>query len=216
MRLPGIVRAQAGAYHVIVAGGGFAGATAAKYIKLWGGPAIRVTLINPSAAHTSCIMSNLVLHGSLAMKDIRSDLRALGAYGVDFIKDVVDGIDARQRMVKLRNGGWMSYDRVVLAGGLSFKKVNGLDSTKNPHAWVAGSQTKLLKAQINAMPANGVFVMTIPPAPYRCPPGPYAASVYGGGHFESTGRARQSHRARRKRGYSGGESDLLQSVLDDL
>lgn len=127
---PGIVRAQAGAYHVVVAGGGFAGATAAKYIKLWGGPAIRVTLINPSAAHTSCIMSNLVLHGSLAMKDIRFDLRALGAYGVDFIKDVVDGIDARQRMVKLRNGGWMSYDRVVLAGGLSFKKVNGLDLRK--------------------------------------------------------------------------------------
>jgi NADPH-dependent 2,4-dienoyl-CoA reductase/sulfur reductase-like enzyme len=166
-------RAQANAYHVVVAGGGFAGATAAKYLRLWGAGRIRVTLVDPNPTHYSCIMSNLVLEGKLSLANIGFRLPALGAYGVAYVRDAVAGVDAKARLVRLNAGGWVPYDRLVMTGGISFKPVVGLNSRVTPHAWIAGSQTTLLKSQIDAMPKNGVFVMTVPPAPYRCPPGPY-------------------------------------------
>ncbi|NWG92266.1 MAG: NAD(P)/FAD-dependent oxidoreductase [Parvularculaceae bacterium] len=166
-------RGQTNAYHVVVAGGGFAGATAAKYLRLWGAGRIRVTLVDPNPTHYSCIMSNLVLEGKLGLANIGFRLSALGAYGVTYVRDWVAGIDAKARLVRLNAGGWTPYDRLVMTGGISFKPVAGLDPKVTPHAWIAGSQTTLLKSQIDAMPKNGVFVMTVPPAPYRCPPGPY-------------------------------------------
>ncbi len=42
-----------------------------------------------------------------------------------------------------------------------------------PHAWEPGEQTTLLRRQLEAMPDGGTFVMSAPPNPFRCPPGPY-------------------------------------------
>jgi sulfide dehydrogenase [flavocytochrome c] flavoprotein subunit len=169
---PRALRAQA-TPHVVVVGGGFAGATCAKYLKLWGGDALRVTLIDPRRSHVSCVMSNLVLTRELSLGDLSFDLTALEAYGVEVVRNKVTGVDPDARTVALKSGDAISYDRLVLSGGVSFRRVDGWDPKKMPHAWIAGGQTRILRDQLEAMPAGGHFILTIPLSPYRCPPGPY-------------------------------------------
>jgi NADPH-dependent 2,4-dienoyl-CoA reductase/sulfur reductase-like enzyme len=162
-------------HHVVVVGGGFAGATVAKYIRMWSNGAVDVTLVEPRAKHVSCVMSNLVLNGSLKTRDLAFDYNALQSkYGVRVVQDKAVRINGAGKEVRLKGSGWMPYDSLVLAMGIKFDKVPGLDSRKLPHAWIAGGQTNLLRRQIrDDIPLNGTFVMTIPEAPYRCPPGPY-------------------------------------------
>jgi sulfide dehydrogenase [flavocytochrome c] flavoprotein chain len=169
----GVSRANAQA-SVIVIGGGMAGATVAKYLRLWGG-AIDVTLIERDASYTSCIMSSLVLSGQRKMSAQRFGYDTLASrYGVKVLTDTVVGLDPASRQVTLASGARLSADRIVLAPGIDFDPVPGLsDPNAMPHAWKAGRQTTLLRKQLKAMPSNGVAILTIPQTPYRCPPGPY-------------------------------------------
>lgn len=162
-------------HHVVVVGGGFAGATVAKYLKMWGGGAIDVTLVEPRLKHVSCIMSNLVLNGRLRIGDLSFDYGALQArYGVRVVQDRAQRINGPGKEVKLKAGGWVSYDSLVLAAGIRFDRIEGLTSYHEiPHAWIAGGQTKLLRNRIAAMAVGDTFVMSIPDKPFRCPPGPY-------------------------------------------
>lgn len=159
---------------VIVIGGGMAGATVAKYLRLWG-DGIEVVLVERNAIYTSNIMSSLVLTGqrTLSSLNYRYD-KLLSAYGVQVITGDVVEIDPVGVKVKLASGTTLSGDRIVLAPGIDFDDVPGLGtSNRMPHAWKAGPQTTLLAQQLAAMPAGGRVVLTIPKAPYRCPPGPY-------------------------------------------
>lgn len=159
---------------VIVVGGGMAGATVAKYLRLWG-DAVDVTLIERSAQYTSNIMSSMVLTGQRSMASLGFGYGSLqSAHGVRLVTGEVAEIDPVGARVRLAAGGWLSADRIVLAPGIGFDAVPGLDdASRMPHAWQAGPQTSLLAQQLAAMPANGVAVLTIPKVPYRCPPGPY-------------------------------------------
>ena len=170
---PGILSAATSANRVVVIGGGFAGATAAKYLKHWD-RSIDVTLVEPNAIYYSGILSNLILNANISLQDIAFDYNALRSkYGVNVVQEWVSEIDSAAHTVKLGNGQTLPYDRLIVAPGIDFEDVPGLDSNLVPHAWKAGEQTVLLKQQIAAMSAGGTFVMTIPKAPYRCPPGPY-------------------------------------------
>ncbi|MEW6545274.1 MAG: FAD/NAD(P)-binding oxidoreductase [Pseudomonadota bacterium] len=176
---PGLVPGETGAVgRVLVIGGGMAGATVAKYLRLWGGARVEVTLVERNAQYTSCIMSNLVLTGQLGMSSLKFDYAALARnYGVKIeIGDVVQ-VDPIGHRVMLAGGKYLDYDRLVIAPGIDFLTIPGLESATAqdavPHAWKAGAQTLRLKDQIQSMPKGGSFVLTIPKAPYRCPPGPY-------------------------------------------
>ncbi len=170
--LPSRLRAAA-LPRVVVIGGGFAGATVAKYVRRWN-PQIQVTLVEPNPAHVSCILSNLVMNGALTMSDITLRYDTLRTkYGVSIVADRAVAIDPVARQVRTQNGSRLPYDKLVLAPGIDFDAIPGLDSAVLPHAWQAGPQTLALKAQLAAVPAGGSFVLAIPPAPYRCPPGPY-------------------------------------------
>ncbi|MGK2953672.1 MAG: FAD-dependent oxidoreductase [Thiobacillus sp.] len=163
---------------VVVVGGGMAGATAAKYLRLWGGAGLSVTLVEPAATYTSNIMSNLVLNGSRNIASLGFDYSELTAnYGVIVKHATLTSVDTNSKRVLLSDGSTLPYDRLVLAPGVEFEEAYGLTlsdyESRTPHAWRAGAQTELLRAQLVAMPANGTFVLTIPKAPYRCPPGPY-------------------------------------------
>ncbi len=160
--------------HVVVVGGGFAGATVAKYIRIWSGDQVTVTLVDPKAKHTSCVMSNLVLNKRLKLRELQMSYESLSQrYGVNVLRDTAKEIDGNAQRIRLKNGGWLNYDKLVVAAGISFKKVSGLDYKKIPHAWIAGYQTNLLKKQLTELKTGSTFVMSIPEAPYRCPPGPY-------------------------------------------
>jgi NADPH-dependent 2,4-dienoyl-CoA reductase/sulfur reductase-like enzyme len=158
---------------VIVIGGGMGGATVAKYLRLWGDE-VAVTLVERNAKYVSNIMSSLVLTGQQTIPNLTFNYDTLrGRYGVEVIIDDVAEVDPARVSVKLTSGKQLSADRIVMAPGIDFESVPGLDETRMPHAWKAGSQTDLLAKQLGGMPENGVVVLTVPKAPYRCPPGPY-------------------------------------------
>jgi len=163
---------------VVVVGGGFGGATAARYLKMWGGN-IDVTLVERNTSFVSCPISNLVIGGYRQIADVSRGYDGLRAMGVKFVQGDVVAIDAAARKVRLAGGGELAYDRLVLSPGIDFmfNEVGGLqaalDSGRIAHSWKAGPQTVALRRQLEAMPDGGVFAMTIPKVPYRCPPGPY-------------------------------------------
>jgi sulfide dehydrogenase [flavocytochrome c] flavoprotein subunit len=165
---------------VVVVGGGYGGATAAKYVRMWSDYGIQVTLVEPNASFVSCPISNLVLGGSKTMADITTPYDNLvKRHGVALVRDMVSTIDADKRVVKLAGGGELSYDRLILSPGVDFmwETLPGMASAaakdKVLHAWKAGAQTVALRQQLEAMPDGGVYALAIPLAPYRCPPGPY-------------------------------------------
>ena len=163
---------------VVIVGAGYGGATCARYLKLWD-PNIEVTVIEPNAVFTSCPFSNTVLGGINTMADITMPYDYLKKAVDNFVPDTVTAIDTKGRMVKTAGGKSFAYDRLVLAGGIEllFDKVKGYDAEAQKtikHAWKASpDQTGVLRQQLEAMPDGGVFVMSVPMAPYRCPPGPY-------------------------------------------
>jgi NADPH-dependent 2,4-dienoyl-CoA reductase/sulfur reductase-like enzyme len=163
---------------VVVVGAGFGGATCAKYLRMWG-PNIEVTLIEPNDKFYSCPRSNGVLAGLRTMDDITKSYENLPKHGIKMVKDTVVGIDTSKRLVRTKSGASFGYDRLVLSPGVEIRTdmVKGYREAeaagKVVHAWKAGPQTALLRKQLEAMPDGGVFVMSVPAAPYRCPPGPY-------------------------------------------
>ncbi|MDO6797238.1 NAD(P)/FAD-dependent oxidoreductase [Shimia thalassica] len=169
----------AGKPRVVVIGGGAGGATAARYIAKGSKGAIDVTLVEPSRTYYTCFFSNLYIAGFRELSSIAHSYGTLASkYGVNVVHDWAVGIDRDAKTVSLAGGAKLSYDRLVLSPGIDFVDgaVPGWDVTsqnKMPHAYKAGSQSELLKAQIEAMPQGGTFAMVAPPNPYRCPPGPY-------------------------------------------
>ena len=175
---------------VVVVGAGYGGATCAKYLRMWG-PNIEVTLIEPNDKFVSCPLSNWVLAGIKTMDDITQSYDNLPSkHGIKMVKDWVVGIDTKARVVKTKGGAAISYDRLVLAPGVEIRTdfVKGYKEAeaagKVVHAWKAGPQTALLRKQLEAMPDGGVFVMSVPTAPYRCPPGPYERACLVAGYFK--------------------------------
>ncbi len=164
---------------VVVVGGGAGGATAARYIAKDSKGEIDVTLIEPSRTYYTCFFSNLYLGGFQELSDIAHSYGTLAAnYGINVVHDWATGVDRDAKTVSLAGGGSVPYDKLILSPGIDFVDgaVEGWDlsaQNKMPHAYKAGSQTELLKAQIMAMPEGGTFAMVAPPNPYRCPPGPY-------------------------------------------
>ncbi len=164
---------------VVIIGGGYAGAAAAKYIRIWSNGSIETVVIEKSSQFVSCPLSNLVLGGSKSINDLTFDYDLLQKnHGIQWLNDEVTSIDAAAKKVTMKRGE-ITYDRLIIAPGIDFmydslpNLASAEAQTKIPHAWKAGWQTVNLRKQLEAMPDGGVFVMHVPKAPYRCPPGPY-------------------------------------------
>ena len=175
---PMVRAAGHGKPRVVVVGGGAGGATAARYIAKDSKGAVDVTLIEPTRTYYTCFFSNLYLGGFKEIEDIGHSYGTLAASGVNVVHDWAVGVDRGAKTVSLAGGATLGYDKLILSPGIDFVDgaVQGWDlSAQNamPHAYKAGSQTELLKAQLMAMPEGGIFAMVAPPNPYRCPPGPY-------------------------------------------
>lgn len=164
---------------VLVVGGGYGGATAAKYIRMWSGGRIQVFMIERSERFVSCPLSNLVLGGSRRIEDLTVGYEKLRDYGVQVIRDEVTGINFERKRVQLRRVEDLPFDRLIVAPGIDFMfdQIPGLNNTDAQktilHAWKAGPDTVALRRQLEAMPDGGTYIISIPRAPYRCPPGPY-------------------------------------------
>jgi len=168
--------------NIVVVGGGMAGATVAKYLRLWGGDQVNVTLVEKESDYISNIMSNTVLTGQRSIESLHYAYDVLrdpvNGYGVNFEQGEVTNIDDNSRFVELADCRSFAYDRLVLAPGLDFDLMPGVNSLSDydnyiPHAWKAGDQTTLLRNQLIDMTDGDPVVITIPLMPFRCPPGPY-------------------------------------------
>jgi NADPH-dependent 2,4-dienoyl-CoA reductase/sulfur reductase-like enzyme len=163
---------------VVVVGGGYGGATAAKYLDLWSGGTLDITLVESDPAFVSCPMSNLVLGGSKQIADLTVGYDGLASRGIRVRRDTAQAVDPQRQTVRIGNQVDLPYDRLILSPGIDllFDQVPGLGpeaQEKILHAWKAGPQTVALRKQIEAMRDGGVFAISIPRAPFRCPPGPY-------------------------------------------
>ncbi len=176
---------------VVVVGGGFGGATAAKYVRLLD-PNIEVTLVEPSQAFVSCPLSNLVLSGFRKIGDVTVPYASLTTKrGVRVVRDTATAIDPGRKVVRLASGGELPFDRAIVAPGIDFmwEALPGMREAgaqeRVLHAWKAGPQTVALRGQLEAMRDGGVFVISVPLAPYRCPPGPYERACQVAAYFKA-------------------------------
>ena len=177
---------------VVVIGGGYGGATAAKYVRMLSDYKIDVVLIEPQDAFVSCPMSNLVVSGVKKIDYLTTSYVGLSRnHGITVVKDFADNIDSVKKTVTLRGGSVIAYDKLVVSPGveLMFGGVDGLQAANASgqilQAWKAGAETVALRQQLEAMPDGGVFAITIPEAPYRCPPGPYERASVVAGYFKT-------------------------------
>ena len=176
LALPQILRAQAAA-HVAVVGGGFGGATAARYLRRLN-PGLRITLVEPQERFVTCPFSNLYLGRLRDWDSITHGFDGLRAAGIEVIHARAEDVDGSARSLSLSNGARLDWDRLVLSPGIDFRwgDLAGYDEAAAelaPHAWKAGPQTQLLRRQLEAMEDGGTFVMVVPQGAFRCPPGPY-------------------------------------------
>jgi sulfide dehydrogenase [flavocytochrome c] flavoprotein chain len=176
---------------VVVVGGGYGGATAAKYLRLFSDQSVDVVLIEPNPTFISCPISNLVVGGVRQIGDVTVSYDALQSkHGVKVVKDSVASIDAAKRTVTLAGGTTMAYQKLVLSPGidLMFDQVQNLAAAQSSgrilQAWKAGPETVALHQQLAAMRDGGVYAITIPEAPYRCPPGPYERASMVAAYFK--------------------------------
>jgi sulfide dehydrogenase [flavocytochrome c] flavoprotein subunit len=174
---PRMARGQAKP-RVVVIGGGIGGATVARYLAA-GAPGIDVTLVEPKRRYLTCFFSNLYLAGLRTLDSLSHGYEALAQkYGINVIHELATGIDPAARTVTLQGGALLPYDRLVLAPGVAFKfgGIEGYDEAATevmPHAWNAGPQSERLRRQLESMEDGGLFVIAVPPDPFRCPPAPY-------------------------------------------
>jgi NADPH-dependent 2,4-dienoyl-CoA reductase/sulfur reductase-like enzyme len=175
---------------VVVIGGGYGGATAARYLRLLSAHQVQVVLIEPNPQFISCPLSNLVLSGHKSLDDLSVSYEGLRREGVTLVRDSVTAIDAAKHELRLASGVTLGYDRLIVSPGidLHLDAVEGLRQAHEQgqalHAWKAGAETLALRRQLEALPDGGVFAITIPEAPYRCPPGPYERASVVAAYFK--------------------------------
>lgn len=178
---------------VLVVGGGYGGATAAKYVRLLSDHRIDVVLVEPDAAFVSCPLSNLVIAGNNDIDDVTRPYASLSrVHGVRLVHDMVSSIETTKRIARLASGASIRYDKLVLSPGVEmmWDRVAGLQaahaSGQIVPAWKAGPETLTLRRQLEAMPDGGVFVISVPESPYRCPPGPYERACLVANYFKKS------------------------------
>jgi sulfide dehydrogenase [flavocytochrome c] flavoprotein subunit len=191
LSLPTLARAGSAKARVVVIGGGYAGATAAKYVKLLD-PSIDVTLIEPNKTYTSCPLSNEVVVGHRKIETLQMGYDGLRKRGVNVVHDLVTGVDRDKKVVATKGGKKLQYDALVMSPGIDFtyQGIEGYNESMIndiPHAWKAGEQTLLLQKQLMAMKDGGVFVIVVPKGPFRCPPGPYERASLVANYFQHHG-----------------------------
>jgi NADPH-dependent 2,4-dienoyl-CoA reductase/sulfur reductase-like enzyme len=176
---------------ILVIGGGYGGATAAKYLRLFSNNTARVTLIEPNPSFISCPMSNLVIGGSRNLSELTTSYSNLSKrHGIKMIQDSVASIDADKKTVKLASGKTLRYDKVVVSPGVTLmtNTVEGLAEANKAgvtlQAWKAGAETVALHKQLAAIRDGGTYILSVPEAPYRCPPGPYERACQVASYFK--------------------------------
>ncbi len=174
---------------VVIVGGGFSGASLARYLSILSKGRITITLINKSKVFYSCPMSNLVLTGNQSADYLSHEFSSLVKRGITVLHDEAEYIDPIKKTIQTLTGKLIQADKVVVCPGidLEFSAIDGFDAVTQRsvlHAWQGGTQTLALRRRLLDLSDGGVFLISIPPAPYRCPPGPYERASLVANYFK--------------------------------
>jgi len=163
---------------VVVIGGGFGGAIAAKYIKR-ADPSIDVTLIERDRQYLTGPYANTVIAD---LHDIDYITRGYAGlvehHDIDVIHDHVSEIDPVSAKVTLQSGKSVSYDRVLVSPGvdLDLTAIQGYDlaaTEKMPHGWKGAAQIALLKQQLQQLDDGNIVIISVPASSISGPSAPY-------------------------------------------
>ncbi len=163
--------------NIVVVGGGFGGASAARTLATLL-PSASVTLVDANPIYTACPFSNLVLGTDRPFNAQQFGYDNLQRLGVTVVTALATEIDPVAQTVTLQDAEDLNYDRLILSPGIDMRwnAQEGYDEAAAellPHAWKAGPQTTLLRQQLDALEDGDNVIMSVPTAPFRCPPGPY-------------------------------------------
>jgi len=111
--LPALAQGSSG--RVVVIGGGFAGATCARFVKRMD-PRVTVTLVEASRTFTACPFSNSVIAGlrDLTAQQFGYDKTAASGVAINFA--TATAVDTQARTVILSDGV-LDYDTLIVATG---------------------------------------------------------------------------------------------------
>ena len=162
---------------VVIIGGGFGGATAARTLKETA-PSIDITLVETDRTYHACPMSNLVIAGLKEPGEQAFRYDTFKRLGINVVNGWATKVDAATRTVTIGGDQTLSYDRLILSPGIAMRwgAISGYDSgdaARFPHAWKGRSQRALLERQLADLEDGQNVLISVPRAPYRCPPGPY-------------------------------------------
>lgn len=163
---------------VVVIGGGFGGAIAAKYIKQ-ADPSVRLALVERNREYMTGPFSSTVLAGIHDLDYITWGYDALAQlHGIEMVYDEAVDIDAVARRVSLGSGKTLDYDRLVVSPGVALRwdALEGYDrvaADNMPHAWQGPEQLALLRARLLGMEDGGVVIISVPATPLSGPAAPY-------------------------------------------
>lgn len=192
LSLPAQAAAKA---RVIVIGAGFGGATCAKFLRRLA-PNIDVLLIDARARWCTGPFTNLAITGLRSVDSITRSTAAIGrAHGLRTLVDEVTAIDPIAKTVTVAGGKRLHADRIVLSPGIAMRwgLIEGLTAEVSgamPHAWTGDAQVQSLRDRLDTVPDGGTILISAPPNPYRCPPGPYERASLIAEHLLATGRKR--------------------------
>lgn len=189
--LPGRVHAAGTPHHVVIIGGGWGGLAAAHHLRQLA-PALDVTLIERETRFWSMPLSNKWLVGQIDGHLLTHDYAAAArSRGYRFIQAEVSAID-RDRQRVSSSVGHVDYDWLVLSLGIQHdytawfgddREKAELARRQFPAAYTPGTEFATLRSKLQSF-AGGDWLMTIPPAPFRCPPAPYERAVLLAGWLE--------------------------------
>lgn len=178
---------------IVIIGGGFGGASTAQTLATLL-PSSNITLIDANATYTACPFSNLVLGTDRALSAQQFGYDGLRRLGVTVLNTLALDVDPVAQSVTVSDAETIGYDRLILSPGIDMRwnALEGYDEAAAqifPHAWKAGPQTLLLRQKLDALEDGQPVIMSVPTAPFRCPPGPYErASMIA--HYLKTRRPR--------------------------
>jgi NADPH-dependent 2,4-dienoyl-CoA reductase/sulfur reductase-like enzyme len=175
---------------VVIVGGGWGGLAAARHLRATSSD-LDITLIERNAAFWSCPLSNKWLVGRLDESRLRRDYAvAAQRWSYRFVRGEVSAIDRERRRV-ISSAGTFDYDWLILAVGIRHDYTAWFGADREaaeytratyPAAWTPGEEFAVLHDKL-ARFRGGDLLLTIPPAPLRCPPAPYERAALLAGWF---------------------------------
>ncbi|MBI4311393.1 MAG: FAD-dependent oxidoreductase [Chloroflexi bacterium] len=159
---------------VVILGGGFGGAAAARTLRKLLPAEHTVTLVDRQRRTYLCGSLPWLIVGERQPEKISRSLGALIQRGVAYAEAEIEGIDLSERRVALGNGA-LDFDYLVVATGAEYDW-NAVPGARQAHSFYSLGTARSLRDALRSF-RKGRIVIAVSRLPYKCPPAPYEAAM---------------------------------------